>query len=64
MPYFIGGHPGFNCPLVDGTNYEDYYLEFSEVETTSVPQSFPETGLLDTRKRTPLLENTNRLDLE
>lgn len=64
MPYFIGGHPGFNCPLVEGTSYEDYYLEFSEVETTSVPQSFPETGLLDTRKRTPLLEITNRLDLE
>ncbi|MBF0714992.1 aldose 1-epimerase family protein [Gemelliphila palaticanis] len=64
MPYFIGGHPGFNCPLAEGTKYEDYYLEFSEVETTSVPETFPETGLLDTRKRTPFLENTNRLDLD
>ena len=30
IPYFIGGHPGFNCPLEDNEKYEDYYLEFSE----------------------------------
>ena len=24
----IGAHPGFNCPLVSGTEFTDYYLEF------------------------------------
>lgn len=27
--YFqIGTHPGFNCPISDNDNFEDYYLEF------------------------------------
>ena len=30
--YSIGAHPGFNCPLVDGEKFEDYYLEFEKVE--------------------------------
>ncbi|HFR3969886.1 TPA: aldose 1-epimerase family protein, partial [Streptococcus suis] len=64
IPYFIGGHPGFNCPLEDDEKYEDYYLEFSEYETCSIPKSFPDTGLLDLQDRTPFLENQNKLDLD
>lgn len=63
MPYFIGGHPGFNCPIVEGDKYEDYYLEFEETETTSVPRPFPETGLLDLLERAPFLDHQNTLDL-
>ncbi len=63
LPYFIGGHPGFNCPLLDGESYEDYYLEFEKVESCTVPKSFPETGLLDLRDRQPFLENQKTLDL-
>ena len=29
MPFGIGGHPGFNVPLVNGESFEDYELEFS-----------------------------------
>lgn len=29
MPFGIGGHPGFNVPLVSGEQFEDYELEFS-----------------------------------
>lgn len=29
MPFGIGGHPGFNVPLVGGEQFEDYVLEFS-----------------------------------
>lgn len=64
MPYFIGAHPAFNCPLVEGEKYEDYSLEFSEVESCSIPKSFPETGLLDLQDRTPFLENQKSLDLD
>lgn len=64
MPYFIGGHPGFNCPLLDGEEYEDYYLEFEKEETCSVPETFPETGLLDVTKRTPFLNHQKVLELD
>lgn len=64
MPYFIGGHPGFNCPLVEGDRYEDYYLEFEKEETCTVPKSFPDTGLLDLQDRTPFFENQKFLDLD
>lgn len=30
--FSIGGHPGFRCPLVGGTSFEDYYFEFPESE--------------------------------
>lgn len=29
MPFGIGGHPGFNVPLVEGEYFEDYEIEFS-----------------------------------
>ena len=63
MPYFIGGHPGFNCPLLADEVYEDYYLEFEEPETCSVPKSFPETGMLDFKDRSSWLDNQKELDL-
>ena len=28
MPFSVGGHPGFNVPLTEGTTYEDYRLVF------------------------------------
>ena len=63
MPYFIGGHPGFNCPLLGGEVYEDYYLEFEKPETCTVPKSFPETGMLDFNDRSSWLNNQKELDL-
>ena len=63
MPYFIGGHPGFNCPLLDGEVYEDYYLEFEKPETCTVPKPFPETGMLDLKDRNSWLNNQKEIDL-
>ena len=63
MPYFIGGHPGFNCPLLTDEAYEDYYLEFEKEETCSVPRPFPETGMLDFQDRSPWLEGQKEVDL-
>ena len=63
MPYFIGGHPGFNCPLLDDEVYEDYYLEFEKSETCTVPKPFPETGMLDFKDRISWLNNQKELDL-
>ena len=63
MPFFIGGHPGFNCLLLDDEVYEDYYLEFEKEETCSVPRPFPETGLLDFQDRSPWLVSQKEVDL-
>ena len=30
MPFAVGGHPGFNVPLTEGSVYEDYKLVFDE----------------------------------
>lgn len=63
MQYFIGGHPGFNCPLLDDEVYEDYYLEFEKPETCTVPKPFPETGMLDLKDRNSWLNNQKEIDL-
>lgn len=63
MSYFIGGHPGFNCPLLEDEVYEDYYLEFEKSETCTVPKPFPETGMLDFKDRSSWLENQKEIDL-
>jgi len=33
MYFSIGAHPAFKVPLVEGTDYTDYYLEFNQEET-------------------------------
>lgn len=32
MPFVIGGHPGFNCPMREGERFEDYVLHFEKPE--------------------------------
>lgn len=64
MPFFIGGHPGFRCPLFPDEQYEDYFIEFSQKESLSVPRPITETGLIDMGCRTALLNSQNRLNLD
>lgn len=60
--FSVGAHPAFAVPLVDGTAYEDYYLQFSERENA---QRWPlsSEGLIETSSA-PLLQNENRLPLK
>ncbi len=64
MPFFFGGHPGFNCPINDGESYNDYYIEFAQKETLSVPTPVTSTGLIDVEHRTPFFNDENKLDLK
>lgn len=32
MPFMLGAHPGFNCPLCTDERYEDYTIRFSQSE--------------------------------
>lgn len=35
LPFSIGGHPGFTCPLLPGEDFADYVLEFDREERLS-----------------------------
>ncbi|MBO9631772.1 MAG: aldose 1-epimerase family protein [Chitinophagaceae bacterium] len=61
MYFSIGGHPAFALPLVPGTVYDDYYLEFDQAETAG-RWPIAEAGLLKTSS-TPLLSDTKLLPL-
>jgi len=61
MYFSVGGHPAFKVPLVDGTVYSDYYIEFNEEETT--PRwPISKDGLIE-KEPEPLLKETNILPL-
>ena len=61
MYFSLGGHPGFKCPFFEGEKYEDYYIEFEQIENDSTWKVTAD-GLIDTIA-VPCLENTNRLNL-
>ena len=52
MPFFIGGHPGFACPLDEGEDYADYELRFEKDEAPLLCTAVPSTGLIDVENRT------------
>lgn len=37
MPFNIGGHPGFNCPMFENDTFEDYKVTFEKPETFTSP---------------------------
>lgn len=37
MPFNIGGHPAFNCPMFEGDTFEDYSVHFEKEETFISP---------------------------
>lgn len=52
MYYGVGGHPGFNVPNLDGTSFEDYYLEFEQgVKPTRVTFS-PDCFVMEGKEET------------
>ena len=61
MYFSLGGHPGFKCPFFEGEKYEDYYIEFEQIENDSIWKVTP-NGLVD-ETTSPYLENTDRLQL-
>ena len=36
MYFSVGGHPAFNVPLTENTNFEDWFLHFNEIENCGV----------------------------
>ncbi|RNI26013.1 aldose 1-epimerase family protein [Rufibacter latericius] len=62
MLFSIGAHPAFNVPLVPGSSFEDYYLEFSQPELLSRYLLEDGTGLQNGQTE-PVLENMAILPL-
>jgi galactose mutarotase-like enzyme len=59
--FSLGAHPGFKCPINEGENYEDYYLEF-EKEENATRTLLNSNGLI-TDQTQQILSNTNILQL-
>ncbi len=63
MPFAVGGHPAFRCPLEEGESFEDYRISFEMQETVSCPAMDLETGLIDPSERRSILQEENVLRL-
>jgi len=61
MLFSVGGHPAFKLPLAEETLFDDYSLQFNQVETAGRWPLSP-TGQVETAS-TPLLVNTDVLPL-
>lgn len=59
--FSIGGHPAFKWPLVEGENFEDYYVEFLENENQRFIKN--DNGYLS-YEDTFILKDTNIIELE
>ena len=62
MLFSVGGHPAFKVPLVEGTTFEDYFLEFNHFENAT-RWMLSKDGLIED---TPLqvIEHTDKLPLK
>lgn len=45
MPFNLGGHPGFNCPLYPQESFDDYTIHFEKAETFLSPKVTKEATL-------------------
>lgn len=61
MPFCLGAHTGFRCPLEEGESFTDYEVLFDEKETC--PTLVPDANGLDRNRTRPCLENTDVLPL-
>ena len=62
MPFCVGGHPGFRLPMEDGATFEDYQLEFAEIEDGLLAQA-PGGKLIEGYGHLPGFRNARVLPL-
>ena len=60
MPFSIGAHPGFRCPIADDEVLEDYILKFSDKENC---EAMLLEGGLFSGKTIPFLNNEDKIKL-
>lgn len=62
LPYCVGAHTGFRCPLDAGEAFTDYDIIFPQKETCKT--MVPDANGLDWGRTLPCLENTDTLPLD
>lgn len=63
MPFVIGGHPAFNCPLCDGEKFEDYKVVFDRKMNKKVLRPDHHTGLVNVEQRYDALNDSDTIHL-
>ncbi len=56
MYFGIGGHPGINCPLIEGERFEDYELDFGKLITVDSLCVTPNSEILPHKQKRVLKE--------
>ena len=64
LPFVIGGHPAFNCPLDEGKTFNDYVVEFCSEVGRKCLRPDVETGLIDISKRYDVLDEPDKIYLD
>lgn len=59
LPFVIGGHPAFNCPLAEGESFEDYKVVFDKNITKPCLRPDHKTGLVDVSKSYEVMNGTD-----
>lgn len=63
LPYAIGGHPAFNCPISKDESFDDYEIKFEKIENAFAIYPDKETGLMNMASEKLILDNTDTLPL-
>lgn len=63
LPFVIGGHPAFNCPVDDDECFEDYTVIFDKPLSMSCLRPDHNTGLVDVSKYYDVMKGRNKLKM-
>ncbi len=63
MYFAIGGHPGFNIPMSEGLEFEDYYLQFENSNQTINQIGFTKDCFLNGERTPFLLSDARKIKL-
>ena len=61
MPFTIGAHPGFSCPILEGEKLDDYVVEFDQEEYAV--KHLLDDGLFNGSMK-PILKHESRLPID
>lgn len=64
LPFQIGGHPAFNCPLGSGERFEDYSVKFDKVLNHPCLRPDIHSGIIDISKRYDVIKNSNEIKMD
>lgn len=64
LPFVIGGHPAFNCPVDNNEVFEDYKVIFDKNITEPCLRPDHHSGLVDTDKKYDVMQGGSVLNLE